>query len=197
MMSCTKRIGSAGGMTYSSEYTAWKGMVQRCHNPRNKGYVWYGDRGIRVADEWRGRGGFLRFFEHVGSKPSSEHSIDRINNDGHYKPGNVRWAPLSVQSLNRRTNTQVVIKGVTRTISEWAVLYGVTYNAMWGRLMRGDKSLKRLARSESPKSRMIRIRGKIQSLTAWAREIGIVPATFFQRLDEWPSHRWLDPPGRR
>lgn len=82
------------------EYKAWIAMRQRCANPRASGYRHYGGRGIRVCDEWEHS--FAAFLECVGPRPSPEHSIDRIDVDGHYEPGNVRWATINEQASNRR-----------------------------------------------------------------------------------------------
>lgn len=82
------------------EYRAWSGMIQRCLNTKLKCYKNYGGRGIRVCDEWRAD--FRCFLEHIGPRPSAGYSIDRINNDGHYEPGNVRWATRAEQNNNQR-----------------------------------------------------------------------------------------------
>jgi hypothetical protein len=77
-------------------------MHSRCIYPSQKGFRHYGGRGIRVCDEWTGPDGFERFLAHIGPKPSPELSIDRIDNDGNYEPGNVRWATASEQQRNKR-----------------------------------------------------------------------------------------------
>ena len=81
------------------EYTAWCSMKTRCYNPNYQYYEHYGARGIEVADEWIND--FRAFYNHVGPRPSAKHSLDRIDNNGNYEPGNVRWATDSQQKLNR------------------------------------------------------------------------------------------------
>lgn len=81
-------------------YVSWLGIKQRCHNPSNKDYKHYGARGIKVCDEWRES--FDAYKDYMGEPPTSKHSVDRINNDGNYEPGNVRWASQQEQLANRR-----------------------------------------------------------------------------------------------
>jgi hypothetical protein len=89
----------------SPEYRTFIAMHQRCENPRSTKFNLYGGRGIRVARQFSGEHGFERFFEHVGPRPSLKHSIDRIETNGNYAPGNLRWATLSQQNKNRRPYT--------------------------------------------------------------------------------------------
>lgn len=74
-------------------------MRQRCLNPKAIGYKRYGGRGITVCDQWRDS--FEAFLADVGPRPSAAHSIDRIDNDGNYEPGNVRWATTAQQHANK------------------------------------------------------------------------------------------------
>jgi hypothetical protein len=80
-------------------YKTWEGMNRRCTSLNDTAYQRYGDRGIRVCDRWRD---FAAFIADMGEKPSRTHSLDRINNDGNYEPGNVRWATPKEQAQNRR-----------------------------------------------------------------------------------------------
>lgn len=87
------------GMTKTPEYRAWASMRQRCANPKSARYDNYGGRGISVCDRWQS---FEAFFADMGPRPTSEHSIDRIDNDGNYEPGNCHWATRSEQQQNKR-----------------------------------------------------------------------------------------------
>lgn len=105
-------------------YTVWIGMMIRCNNPKSQAYDRYGGRGIKVHPTWQGRGGFEHFIAYMGQRPSPEHQIDRIDNDGNYEPGNVRWATAKQNSRNRRTSRHLTVNGETRTIAEWAEIIG-------------------------------------------------------------------------
>lgn len=86
------------GQTGTQIYNCWKGMIDRCTNPRDKRYADYGGRGISVCTRWRV---FANFLADMGPRPAG-HSIDRIDNDGNYEPGNCRWATAKQQRGNRR-----------------------------------------------------------------------------------------------
>jgi hypothetical protein len=88
------------GMTNTPTYKIWCGMVKRCENPKDKAYPNYGGRGIKVCERWHK---FENFLADIGERPSDEHSINRIDNDGDYRPGNVEWIDDGrAQTRNRR-----------------------------------------------------------------------------------------------
>lgn len=92
------RHGHAGSDRHEL-YTCWNNMIQRCTNPSHPGYKFYGGRGITVCERWHD---FPFFLADVGERPGRDLSIDRIDNDGNYEPGNVRWADRKTQTMNRR-----------------------------------------------------------------------------------------------
>lgn len=85
------------GMHGTPEHRAYKCAKQRCEDPNKDNYPYYGGRGI----EFRFKS-FEQFFAELGKKPTPQHTVDRIRNDGHYEPGNVRWATRSEQAKNKR-----------------------------------------------------------------------------------------------
>jgi hypothetical protein len=77
-------------------------MIARCTHPSAPSYPNYGGRGITVCDRWSGPEGIANFIADVWPKPGDEYSLDRIDNDGNYEPGNVRWATRQEQQANQR-----------------------------------------------------------------------------------------------
>ena len=82
----------------SGTYQAWSNMIQRCTNPKRREYKYYGARGITVCERWRS---FENFLADMGERPEGL-TLDRINNDGNYEPGNCRWVDWETQQSNRR-----------------------------------------------------------------------------------------------
>jgi hypothetical protein len=101
----TKHGDTAGGKT-AAEWAAWHQAKMRTTSPTHPAWKDYGGRGIKVCERWLNS--YENFLADMGRRPSPQHSIDRINNDGDYEPGNCRWATKSEQVLNRRPRTRVL-----------------------------------------------------------------------------------------
>lgn len=127
--------GDSPSSGMSKEYRTWAGIVKRVTNANAENYRHYGGRGIGVCDRWSGS--YANFLEDMGRAPSLGHSIERIDNDGNYEPGNCRWATRAEQSANRRTSVLLSLNGTTRAQEEWGSVTGIGGLAIHKRLKRG------------------------------------------------------------
>jgi len=125
----------------TSEYTIWRGIRRRCHGDCPQENKYYKDRGIKVCDRWRSS--FDDFLEDMGNKPSNRHQLDRINNDGDYEPGNVRWVLPQENQRNKPTTraSEKLIRVWMRLVVEmkWSQLeisqvFGFSSSAVWSAL---------------------------------------------------------------
>ncbi len=116
------RIRNAADRAKDPLYDIWGAMIRRCDNPADKGYHKYGARGIRVCERWRVYENYRSDIAVLGARPSPSHSIDRIDNDGNYEPGNIRWATDSQQAINQRIRKDNTSghKGVSPIGDKWA-----------------------------------------------------------------------------
>lgn len=120
------------GHSYKREYAIYAQARQRCVNPKNGGFHKYGGRGIEFRFSC-----FEDFIEAVGFRPTPQHSLDRIDNDGHYEKGNLRWATPSEQAHNTRTNRTLTIDGETKILSDWSRATGESTSNIIARIKRG------------------------------------------------------------
>lgn len=121
------------GMSKTPAYRSWKSMMSRCYSEKDIGWKHYGGRGIGVCDRWHD---FLNFASDMGQPPKGM-SIDRIDPDGDYGPGNCRWADRLTQSNNRRSNVRLYFRGKEMTIAEWAREIGVSAETLKRRIDKG------------------------------------------------------------
>ncbi len=125
--------GHTSGGKPSPTYKSWMAMMARCTNPASTNYALYGARGISVCQRWLT---FENFLADVGERPAGM-TIDRINADGNYEPGNVRWATAQMQTRNRRGNLLLTFDGRTQPLFAWAEERGLTRDVLRKRLRLG------------------------------------------------------------
>ena len=122
------------GCSKTPTWKCWSSMRERCRNPKNKAFERYGARGITVCERWEI---FENFLDDMGQRPSLKHSIDRIDNERGYEPGNCRWATAKEQSANRSNTVSLTYQGVTKTLVEWSEIIGIDRNTLFERIRRG------------------------------------------------------------
>jgi len=121
------------GKRHTRVYRIWSCMLTRCNNQNEPAYAKYGARGIKVCDRWLV---FANFLEDMG-EPNLNESIDRIDNNFGYFKENCRWATRTVQNRNRKSCRFIEINGITKTVAEWAEVYGVKSRLIRVRLSDG------------------------------------------------------------
>jgi hypothetical protein len=148
------------------EYQVWAQIKQRCFNPKCKRYSRYGGRGITMDPDWAAS--YEAFIRDVGKRPGKSYSIERADNDGHYVPGNVRWATKKDQNRNTSRNRLVSYKGKQVSVSELAERTG----------MDGRRAMDRLEAGADPKEYPVEHgtvyyewQGENHKLSAWAKRL--------------------------
>lgn len=120
-------VGSKSGSPRTLEYGSWSRMKRRVLNPKNKDYKDYGGRGIKIDIRWMK---FENFLADMGFRPTGNHSIDRINNNGNYCKENCRWATPMEQAGNRRSARRFKFQGLNLSIAEWSRRVGIKYSTL-------------------------------------------------------------------
>lgn len=124
------------GMTNTRLFHIWQNMRGRCYCKTNYDYKDYGNRGIKICDEWKYE--FLNFYNWAINNGYKENlSIDRIDVNGNYEPNNCRWADNFTQANNKRNNKKYMYKGKLYTVRELTKIYGLNYEIISARLHKG------------------------------------------------------------
>ena len=133
----TRRHGHCADGKSTSEYRTWDSMRRRCGDPTDKQWEHYGGRGITVCERWRDS--FDNFVADMGRRPKGppKHTLDRIDNDGNYEPGNCRWVTHKVQQNNKRSNRPITINGETMNLMEWLKRIGMSQRCFYNRTSHG------------------------------------------------------------
>jgi len=182
----TSEAKTTHGLRGTPEYSVWSKMRQRCEDPGDRAYSRYGGRGIYVSPEWTDYG---RFYDDMGPRPTPEHSIDRIDNDGPYCAENCRWATRQEQANNKRSNRLLTVAGETLTMAQAVGRYGVPYSALQARLNAGwsDEDAvfrpKREMTSEARRGRRLVVGGVDMTVAEASKIYGISYGALSHRLD--------------
>ena len=126
------------GMTGTRFYFTWRGIVARCTDPNHQAYAQYGGRGIKFYEAWLSDP--AAFSEYISQLPDSGrkgYTLDRINNDGNYEPGNLRFASMPEQQRNRQNTHNITHQGKTQCLESWADEYGILSGTLYRRLKLG------------------------------------------------------------
>lgn len=136
-------------------YTAWSNMKQRCCNRARPDYPTYGGRGITICPEWAED--FSAFMAWALDNGYKDHlTLDRIDTNGPYSPGNCRWVTRKAQANNRRTNRLLTLYGKTQSMGQWAQELGIGSGTLWRRLHNGWSVERALTMPVQKKQRRVR-----------------------------------------
>lgn len=170
------------GMSGTKEHRAWKSMHTRCYNTNSPHYHRYGGRGIKVWEGWRHD--FAAFYEHIGPCSDPNYTLDRIDNDKDYEPGNVRWASETEQANNRSNNRNLAHNGKTQTIGKWADEIGISEATLRDRLSGNWTVGDAVSTPKQIRQRnviLVTIGGEQKTLKQIAKETGIPYPTLWWR----------------
>ena len=122
------------GMTNTRMFKIWSGIRKRCTNQKCESYKHYGGRGIKISEKWNN---FIDFYNDMKEGYADDLSLDRIDHNGNYEPGNCRWATSKTQNRNRRNNNVITFNNESKTLAEWSELSGNNYTVINYRIKKG------------------------------------------------------------
>ncbi len=190
--------GHCVGYGTSPEYTAWKNMVKRCTVVTYRRYNDYGGRGVTVCDTWLTS--FPQFLKDMGLRPSSKHSLERVENSDGYSPENCVWALRRQQDRNKRSNHIVTYRGRTQTVSDWCEELGIKRSVVYNRLNRHKWSPERaLETPVESVGHVLTYMGRSQTIAEWCAELNLPRGTVYDRVNvrKWSPERALGTPVKR
>ncbi len=172
------------------EYHIWIGMRNRCSPTCSKHEGNYKKNNITVSREWDN---FITFYEDLGPRPSSKHSIERIKNNLGYSKENCKWATQTEQCSNRGSFNQIyTYDGQTMVLKEWAKYFNINYSTLHKRISRGKTFEEAISLSK-----LIKFNNEEKSAKDWAKEFNLKPQIVYDRLSRgWSIERTLTQPVR-
>jgi len=169
-------------------FDTWRKIKLRCLNPSDKQYKNYGARGIKICDEWLNN--FWNFASYVGKKPSKNHTLDRIDNNGNYQPGNVRWATVKEQNNNKRTCVFYEYNGERLNIKQWAKKLKIDDSTLYARIFFYNWSFEKAISEPIKKPTKINsivANGESKTVSEWSKITGICRKAIYDRIKRgWP-----------
>lgn len=139
---CNVTHGGTIGGKATSEYAIWMAMKDRCTRKTCKSYHHYGGRGITVCKRWMKS--FQNFIDDMGVRPTTKHSIERLNNNKGYSPKNCKWVTRTVQNRNLRRNVYLDYNGERLVLSEWADRMKIPRDVLRTRFRWGKRTLEQI-----------------------------------------------------
>ena len=187
------------GSSRSPEHMIWLQIKQRCTNPRNKRYKYYGGRGITMHEAWQKS--FSAFISDVGLRPIADTrlTLDRIDTQKGYEPGNVRWVTWEIQSQNRSNVERYTIGEKTLCLSEWSKITGVPRRTIYCRINRYGwnhvDAIQTPAGSPAPDAKLLTYKGESLRMCDFARKYGISSSLLKGRIRSgWDISRAIEQP---
>jgi hypothetical protein len=170
-------------------------MRTRCKSPVAPNFHLYGGRGITVCERWDS---FEAFVSDLGERPDLAQSLDRIDVEGNYEPGNCRWATSEEQGNNRRTNRWIEAFGRRQTLKQWSSETGIPQTTLAERLDAGMSPQDALSKPSRPSEKLLTLEGETMNLKDWAARLGLSASAITVRIGRgWPLERVLTPRERK
>lgn len=184
------------GLTKHRLFATWNAMINRCHNPKNAAYSYYGGRGVGVCERWRDPAAFI---SDMAPTHKDGLTLDRLDNNGPYSPENCSWVSRAEQSYNRRSNVYLEHDGKRQAISKWAADLGVSPRTLWARIDRGWSHSDAITVPFGPtikRASLVTYRGVTDTIYNHARRAGLNPVQVAQRVQRsgWSVEQALETP---
>lgn len=172
---------TSNGIT-PKEYKIWIGIKTRTMCQTHRSYQYYGARGIKICDRWINS--FENFYSDMGPMPTPKHTIERIDNDGHYEPLNCIWATQNQQSNNKRSSRLITYQGKTQNVQRWSEELNIPRYIIFNRLNAGWKieAIFTVPIKKVNLNQLYSFQNKSLTLKEWSNILGIKRHTLYARI---------------
>lgn len=177
--------GATIGGKQTQLYQVWSQMKQRCFNENHPKFKNYGKRGIDMDPRWRDSYAIFQseLEDEIGSRPTEKHSLDRVNNNKGYWPGNVKWHLPVKQNRNKRSNHKEFFRGAWRTLAEISEMTGVDHRRLYDRVVNQKMSIdEAVALPLEHGLEYYEYKGKKHKLGGWAKILNIPYYVLYDRI---------------